>query len=93
MSKKSFFSRFTKKQLYAFIMIGIAISLIFLALSYSVKVKIESGQLTPEESTRQTIIYFLTCIGTTIGFIIALIPSVKIFQRDFESLKTKNEDK
>ncbi|MCL2141867.1 MAG: hypothetical protein FWH46_03200 [Methanimicrococcus sp.] len=93
MSKKSFFSKYTKKQLYAFVLVGILISLTFLMLSYSVKLKIDSGQLTPEESDRQKLIFAFTIIGTTIGFVIAIVPCVKVFQRDIEILKSKERTK
>ena len=93
MSEKSFFSKFTKKQLYIFVVIGIVIVLLFAAIAISAKLKINSDQLTPEDLDRQTLIFAASTISKTIGFIIALVPCIKIFQRDLEVLKSKDKNK
>ena len=81
----SYLSHFSKKQFYVFVVIGLLILVGCAVFSYAADKKLESGTLTPEEAASQRNIYALTKIGSMIGFIIALIPSVKILQ--YEVLK------
>jgi len=76
----SFFSRLTKKQLYIFAMIGILVLAAGAVLSYTAKEKLKSDGLTPEEEAKESYIYAVSKIISMVGFIIALIPSVKILQ-------------
>jgi uncharacterized membrane protein YgaE (UPF0421/DUF939 family) len=91
MARKPFFSRFTKKQLYRFVLVGVSIFLLFILIYAFAKIRIESGALTPNELDRYGLIVAVSIIGTMIGFIIALIPSVQIFLRDIETLKAKGK--
>lgn len=81
----SYLSHFSKKQFYVFVVIGLLILVGCAVFSYAADKKLESGTLTPEEAASQRNIYALTKIGSMIGFIIALVPSVKILQ--YEVLK------
>ena len=73
---QSFLSRLTTKQLYVLVAIGVLISSIFVVLYF----KPGQGDLTEEEEFARARIRVFYSAGFTIGFIISLIPSVRIFQ-------------
>ena len=80
----SFFSRFTKKQLYIVVVIGLLIFAAGAVYSYLSKDKLKSGGLTPEEEAAESNIYALSKILSMAGFIIALIPSVQILKNEIQ---------
>jgi hypothetical protein len=73
------------RKFYVYVVIGILIFSIFAVFSYAASVKIKDeklnpGTLSPEEKSKQSQIYAFSKIGSMIGFIIALVPSVRILQ-------------
>ena len=71
----------TTIQLYALIVIGLIIFSACAVFSYTFAKKLDAPDLTDEERSKQEVNYFFSKIGSTIGFLIALIPSVKILQK------------
>ena len=88
----SFLSRFTKKQLYIFAVIGILILAAGAVVSYKAKEKLNLDGLPPEEETKARNIYAISKIVSMIGFIIALIPSVKILQNEVAKTAPPSKD-
>ncbi|MCL2863106.1 MAG: hypothetical protein FWE54_03320 [Methanimicrococcus sp.] len=88
----SFFNRLTKKQLYVFAAIGILILAAGAVCSYTSKDKLKSGALTADEEKMQSNIYAVSKIVSTIGFIIAIIPSVKILQNEVKKKEPKSKN-
>jgi len=81
---QSFFSQFTTKQFYVVVAIGLIIFATFAIFAYAAKDKLKSDSLTMEEQSKQILIQSFSQIGSFIGFLIALIPSVKILQREVQ---------
>jgi hypothetical protein len=75
--------RINTTKFYVYVAIGLLIFSFFAVLSYGAREKLDSGDLTPEEISDQRLIYAASKIGATIGFIVALIPSVRILQAGF----------
>jgi hypothetical protein len=73
------------RKFYVYVAIGILIFSIFAVFSYAAREKLDDekanpGILSPEEKSKQSQIYAFSKIGSMIGFIIALVPSVRILQ-------------
>jgi hypothetical protein len=75
--------RINTTKFYVFVAIGLLIFSFFAVLSYGAREKLNSEDLTPEETSNQRLIYAVSKIGSMIGFVIALIPSVRILQAGF----------
>ncbi|MCL2549474.1 MAG: hypothetical protein FWE78_00790 [Methanimicrococcus sp.] len=81
----------TKKQLYILAVAGILILAAGAACSYMAKEKLKSGALTPEDEAAARNIYAVSKIVSMAGFIIALIPSVKILQNEVSKKNPRKE--
>jgi len=82
--KTPLYSQFTTKKLYVMVAIGIIIFASCFVFSYAAKDKLKSDNLTAEERSTQNLILFVSTIGFMIGFIVALVPSVFIFQKGIQ---------
>ena len=91
MSEEASPSPVNTKKFYVYLVIGLLIFSIFAVFSYAADEKIDSGDLTLEELNKQRVIYLVSKIGSMIGFIIALIPSVRILQHGILKLNEKND--
>ncbi|MDL2260979.1 hypothetical protein LJC08_01875 [Methanimicrococcus sp. OttesenSCG-928-J09] len=80
-------SQFSAKRFYVIVVIGLLIFSIFAVFSYAAKSKYESGDLTPEDVAKQKNIYAVAKIMSFVGFLIALIPSVKILQNTIQKMR------
>jgi len=69
--------------------IGILILAAGAVCSYTAKEKLKSGGMTPEEEAVQRNIYAVSKIISMAGFIIAIIPSVKILQKEMVKKNTQ----
>ena len=87
---QTFLSQFTTKQFYVLVVIGILIASACFVFSYSAKAKSKSGTLTVEEEHKQAQIRVFASIGFVIGFIIALIPSILILQKELLKMTPPN---
>ncbi|MDY0266609.1 MAG: hypothetical protein RBQ94_03015 [Methanimicrococcus sp.] len=88
MSEKSS-SSFSARKYYAIVAVGLIIFSLCAVFSYASHSKIESGELSPEDLASQKKIYAVTKIGSMVGFIIALVPSVLILQKTLQEEKEK----
>jgi len=82
--KVPLYSQFTTKQLYVIVAIGIIISASCFVFSYAAKDKLKSDDLTAEERSKQILIQSFSTIGFMVGVIVALVPSVFIFQQGIQ---------
>ena len=85
-----FLSQFTTKQFYVLVVIGILIASACFVFSYSANAKSKSGTLTVEEEHKQAQIRVFASIGFVIGFIIALVPSIRILQKELLKITPPN---
>lgn len=84
-------SSFSSRKYYVIVAIGLIIFGLCAVFSYASHSKIESGTLSPEDLTAQRQIYVISKIGSMVGFIIALVPSVLILQNTVQNEKKKLE--
>jgi len=87
---QSFLSQFTTKQFYVLVVIGILIASACFVFSYSANAKSKSGSLTVEEEHKQAQIRVFASIGFVIGFIIALLPSILLLQKELLKITPPN---
>ncbi|WP_338097211.1 hypothetical protein [Methanolapillus ohkumae] len=86
----SFLSRFTTKQFYVFVAIGLMLLIVFSFFAYTSGNKFENESLPQEERDTQGTIYVISKIGQMVGFLIALIPSIGILKKEMEKYKEEN---
>jgi len=84
-------SNFSAKKSYQFVVIGLAMLIIGIIFAYSSNQHLNAGTLPDEELSRQVLIFAASKVVSMIGFIIALIPSVRILQDMATSKKSKAE--
>lgn len=85
-------SEFSPKKFYVFVAIGLIIFGICTVFSYASKDKINSGDLSGDDLSTQKYIYSISKIGSMIGFIIALVPSVLILQKTVQKERDKTAE-
>ncbi|WNY28222.1 hypothetical protein MmiEs2_04060 [Methanimicrococcus stummii] len=88
MSENSF-SNFSAKKFYAIVAIGLIIFAAGTLFAYPAKQNLKADDLPIEELHKQERIYAISKIASMIGFIIALIPSVKILQHAIQNETAK----
>lgn len=91
-SSSSQSSQFSTKRLYVFVAIGILIFVLGTVFSYAAGQHLDAGDLPPEELVKQDRIYAVSKIGTFIGFLIALVPSVKILQGTIQKMRDETTE-
>ncbi|WNY24589.1 hypothetical protein [Methanolapillus millepedarum] len=87
---QTFLSRFSTKQFYTFVAIGLILLVLFSFFAYTSKAKLKDETLSPEEETTQSTIYIISKIGQVVGFLVALVPSIGILQKEIEKYKSEN---
>lgn len=80
-------SGFSSKKFYVIVAIGLLIFAGGALFAYGAKTKLSSDTLLPEERSQQTLIFVVSQMTSLIGFIVALIPSVKILQNTVQKEK------
>ena len=68
------------------VVVGLIIFAACFVFSYAAKDKLKSDDLTADERSKQILIQSFSMIGLMIGFIIALVPSVFIFQKGIQKM-------
>jgi TRAP-type C4-dicarboxylate transport system permease small subunit len=90
MSENLSVSNFSFKKSYMLVAVGLILLAAGTLFAYSANQHLEAGVLPPEELARQGGIYAAAKIISMIGFIIALIPSVRILQNALLNEKAKS---
>lgn len=90
MSENSSSSQLQTKRLYVFVAIGVLIFAIGTLFAYPADKHLDAGDLPPEELARQERIYAVSKIGSFIGFLIALVPSVQILQGTIQKMRDES---
>lgn len=92
MSENSSVSSFSAKKYYALIAVGLIIFILGTVFAYAADKHLDAGDLPADELKKQDRIYAAAKIGSFIGFIIALIPSVRILQNTIEIERAKTTE-
>ncbi|WNY23293.1 hypothetical protein MmiHf6_05980 [Methanimicrococcus hongohii] len=93
MSENSSVSDFSASRSYVIVAVGILILIAGTIFAYSADRHLEAGDLPADELAKQERIYAVSKIGSMVGFIIAIIPSVNILQNSLLNEKSKAETK
>ncbi|MDV0446877.1 hypothetical protein MsAg5_07400 [Methanosarcinaceae archaeon Ag5] len=88
--EQTLLSKFSTKQFYTFVALGLIILVLFSFFAYTSKTKLKDDTLTPDEISTQSTIYVISKIGQVVGFLVALIPSIGILQKEITKFKDEN---
>ncbi|MDV0444530.1 hypothetical protein MmiAt1_00560 [Methanimicrococcus sp. At1] len=91
MSENSSDTDFSSKKFYAIVALGLIIFAAGTIFAYPAGVHLDDPDISAEEYAKQEKIYAVSKVGSMVGFIIALIPSVKILQNSLLKEKEKAE--